>query len=199
MTHCYRFVFVTFMTWHWILSREIDAEGQFNIMHPEYNMYTWCRPRWDESDVPKCSHILPFFLSGSQAIPRQIHVVSLYPGLAKCNLMKVYDDQSGLIAQSGTIAWLGNIFACSGNMSLCNCVEFDNQTLNLSVGAKLSKVGCFLFAHHHLQYFKIFDWAKKIRYWPGGKNIDLVARFLNNTWIQCNNWIFFCSKNANNF
>ena len=37
--------------------------------------------------------------------------------------------------------------ACLGNMNLSNCTEFDNLTLNFSVGTKLSRVGYFPFAH----------------------------------------------------
>ena len=55
-------------------------------------------------------------------------------------------------------------------MNLSNSVEFDNLTLNCSVGTKWSVAGCFSFTH--LLYFWWFS--------PGVKNIDLAERFLNN-------------------
>ena len=39
-------------------------------------------------------------------------------------------------------------FAYLGNINLSNCFEFDNLTLNCSVGTKLSKAGYFPFAHY---------------------------------------------------
>ena len=43
--------------------------------------------------------------------------------------------------------------ACCGNMNLSNCAEFDNLTLNCSVGTKLSIEGNFPFAHLFIKIF----------------------------------------------
>ena len=56
-------------------------------------------------------------------------------------------------------------------MNLCNGVKFDNLTLNLSVGTKLSIAECFPFAHSFITIFEILDLPK---------NIDLVERLKNN-------------------
>ena len=61
--------------------------------------------------------------------------------------------------------------ACSGSMTLFNCVEFDNLTLNFSAGSKLSKAFSLLHIHV-LQYLKLFDRTEKI--------LTLEGRFLNN-------------------
>ena len=56
--------------------------------------------------------------------------------------------QSGQIVQSGKVAQSVTInIACLGNMTLSNCAEFDNITLNCFVGTKFSIAGYFPFAH----------------------------------------------------
>ena len=56
-----------------------------------------------------------------------------------------------------------------GNMNLSNCVEFDNLTLNCSMGTVLSKARYFSFAQLFDTIFKQLS--------PGGKNIALAERF----------------------
>ena len=60
---------------------------------------------------------------------------------------------------------------CSGKMALCNCVEFDNLTLNFSVGTKLSIAEyfpCPACAHSFITIFWNFWPGEKISTWRKG-------------------------------
>ena len=72
--------------------------------------------------------------------------------------------------------WADCPIACLGNMNLSNCAEFDNLTLNCSMGTKLSTAGYFPFAQFDTIYINKFHQAEKIG------PIDLAERFVNNNW-----------------
>ena len=62
-----------------------------------------------------------------------------------------------------------------GNMNLSNCVEFDNLTLNFSMGTTLSIMGYFPFTCIYYYILRIFTRREKI--------LTFAERFLNNNWF----------------
>ena len=88
--------------------------------------------------------------------------------------------------------------ACSGNINLCNYAEFNNLTLNLSVGTKLSIIGgCFPFVHSFITIFEDNSWILTI-FWNSfvlNMQISLFYSKTDKTYCHCTN----ISNNFNNY
>ena len=81
-------------------------------------------------------------------------------------------------------------------MNLSNCAEFDNLTLNCSVGTKLSIAGYFPFAHF-IWYNMLTTFTRRKKYWSDGKVFKqqlYLAGFLNSFVLNMQITLFHFKK-----